>query len=44
MSRGLLARHGVVGLSVMSDNTAATRLYERLGFTSTLTRSSVELA
>jgi ribosomal protein S18 acetylase RimI-like enzyme len=44
MSRGLLTRHGVVGLSVMSDNTGAVRLYERLGFTSTLTRSSVELA
>ncbi|GAA1827905.1 hypothetical protein GCM10009682_53880 [Luedemannella flava] len=41
MTRSLGARYGDVGLGVIADNLAASRLYARLGFTATLTRSSV---
>jgi RimJ/RimL family protein N-acetyltransferase len=41
MTRLLFRGYGVVSLGVMWDNTHAIRLYERLGFTATLARSSV---
>ncbi|MEU7982661.1 GNAT family N-acetyltransferase [Micromonospora sp. NPDC049081] len=43
MTRALLTRYDQVGLGVYADNLAALRLYRRLGFTSTLRRSSVWL-
>ncbi|WP_410814218.1 GNAT family N-acetyltransferase [Micromonospora sp. 067-2] len=44
MTRALLARYDTVGLGVYPDNTVATRLYRRLGFTDTLPLSSLRLA
>lgn len=43
MMRRLLDEFGVVSLGVMYDNSGAIRLYERLGFTQCLSRSSVSL-
>ncbi|HEX5596324.1 MAG TPA: GNAT family N-acetyltransferase [Micromonosporaceae bacterium] len=43
MTRRLLTDHAEVALGVITDNQSAVRLYERLGFTSTLTRTSVRL-
>ncbi|MEU5907466.1 GNAT family N-acetyltransferase [Micromonospora sp. NPDC047467] len=44
MTRALLARHDTVALGVYLDNVGAARLYQRLGFTSTLSLTSVRLA
>jgi ribosomal protein S18 acetylase RimI-like enzyme len=43
MTRQLRTAYEVVALGVMSDNTGATRLYRRLGFTRSLARSSVAI-
>ncbi|HEX5540134.1 MAG TPA: GNAT family N-acetyltransferase [Micromonospora sp.] len=43
MTRRLLADHDEVALGVITDNQSAVRLYERLGFTKTLARTSVRL-
>jgi RimJ/RimL family protein N-acetyltransferase len=43
MTRRLFPAYGVVALGVMWDNTHATRLYQRLGFTGSLARSSVAI-
>ncbi|WP_433538245.1 GNAT family N-acetyltransferase [Micromonospora sp. CA-249363] len=43
MTRALLARHDTVALGVYPENVGAVRLYRRLGFTSTLPRTSIRL-
>lgn len=43
MTRALFAGHDTVALGVYTANVGAVRLYRRLGFTSTLPRSSVRL-
>lgn len=43
MTRQLRTAYEVVALGVMSDNTGATRLYRRLGFTRSLARSTVAI-
>lgn len=44
MTRDLLRRYDTVALGVYADNAGAIRLYERLGFTNRLARSSVLLS
>lgn len=44
MTRHLLRAYEVVALGVMWDNAPAARLYRRLGFTSSLPRSSVAIS
>lgn len=44
MSRALLAEHGEVALGVDADNTRAIALYTRLGFTGTVTRTTIWFA
>jgi ribosomal protein S18 acetylase RimI-like enzyme len=44
MTRRLLSAYGCVALGVMADNGRAIAIYERLGFTATIERSSVSLA
>lgn len=43
MTRALLSRHDTAGLGVYPDNVGAVRLYRRLGFTTTLSRTSIRL-
>ncbi|GHJ48560.1 hypothetical protein Cs7R123_59020 [Catellatospora sp. TT07R-123] len=43
VTRLLLAEFGVCSLGVMSDNTGAIRLYQRLGYTEAIPRSSIRL-
>jgi ribosomal protein S18 acetylase RimI-like enzyme len=43
MTRQLLRAYDVVALGVMSDNAPAIHLYRRLGFTSSLARSSLAI-
>jgi ribosomal protein S18 acetylase RimI-like enzyme len=43
MTRDLHAEFGVVTLGVMSDDAGARRMYERLGFTDALARSSLKI-
>ncbi|MGC4770910.1 GNAT family N-acetyltransferase [Micromonospora sp. DT44] len=43
MTRALLSRHDTVALGVYPDNVGAVRLYRRLGFTGTLSRTSIRL-
>lgn len=44
LTRRLLSGYPFVSLAVYADNTPAVRLYRRLGFTATLSRTSVRLA
>ncbi|BCJ74128.1 hypothetical protein CS0771_36720 [Catellatospora sp. IY07-71] len=43
VTRRLVAEFGISSLGVMSDNTGAIRLYQRLGYTETMARSTVRL-
>ncbi|MDI1462319.1 GNAT family N-acetyltransferase [Catellatospora sp. KI3] len=43
VTRLLLAEYGVCSLGVMADNTGAIRLYQRLGYTNAIARTSVRL-
>ncbi|GAA1895615.1 GNAT family N-acetyltransferase [Asanoa iriomotensis] len=44
LTRHLVAEHGTAALGVMSDNAVANRIYESLGYTSSIPRTTVGLA